>query len=119
MKREWFTIAFFDSRNQPHPAHRENNFIRIETTESDMIDSFVESAHEGRFWGADFVAVWPGKLSAQTAMSEDRYPTFYIHADGRVERFAPREPNLYHMVKRAVPKSHSPKAYNQTVRRWA
>jgi hypothetical protein len=99
-KREWFTIAYFDDKCQPHKAHETNNFMRIEIAEDEMLKLFVESAHEGRFWGARFVAVWPGKLSRQTAMNESHFPTFYIYENGLIERVAPKEPNLYRMTKK-------------------
>jgi hypothetical protein len=103
MKKEWFTVAYFDERNQPHVAHAVNNFCRVEAYEHELIDLIVESAHEGRFWGAKFAAIWPGKLSQQTAMNENHFPTFYIHENGLIERVAPKEPNLYRMAKKKRP----------------
>lgn len=100
MKKEWFTLAFFDERNQPHHAHAVNNFIRIEVAENQMLDLIVESALGGGFMGAKFAAIWPGKLSEQTALYDHHYPTFYVYASGLVERIAPKEPNLYRMAKR-------------------
>ena len=103
MKKEWVTIAYFDDRCQPHPAHEVNNFMRLEVAEDELLALLVESAHEGRFWGARFAAIWPGKLSKQTALYERHYPTFYVYASGLIERIAPKEPNLYRMTKKKRP----------------
>ena len=77
--------------------------MRLEVAEDELLALLVESAHEGRFWGARFAAIWPGKLSKQTALYERHYPTFYVYASGLIERIAPKEPNLYRMTKKKRP----------------